>query len=93
MKTLSFSFLIYMSLFISCSQKSSTSYFIEKDIKSNEIQQTKQINAMIQANVILHLRSLDENGTIRYAQKNDWTSGFYTGILWHTYDLTIYSFV
>jgi hypothetical protein len=33
-------------------------------------------------------RSLNSDGTIKYVSKNDWTSGFYPGILWLMYELT-----
>jgi len=33
-------------------------------------------------------RSLDRSGAIRYVGKEDWTSGFYPGVLWLMYELT-----
>ncbi|GAF03323.1 glycoside hydrolase family 88 protein [Saccharicrinis fermentans] len=33
-------------------------------------------------------RSINPDGKIRYVQARDWTSGFYPGMLWLTYDLT-----
>lgn len=33
-------------------------------------------------------RSVDHSGTIRYVGREDWTSGFYPGILWLMYELT-----
>ncbi|MFY0715274.1 glycoside hydrolase family 88 protein [Seonamhaeicola sp. NFXS20] len=33
-------------------------------------------------------RSLESNGDIRLVGKRDWTSGFYPGVLWFTYELT-----
>jgi unsaturated chondroitin disaccharide hydrolase len=33
-------------------------------------------------------RSLDRTGAVRYVGREDWTSGFYPGILWLMYELT-----
>lgn len=33
-------------------------------------------------------RSVNPNGTVRLADKNDWTTGFFPGSLWYGYELT-----
>lgn len=88
MKILSASSLVCISLLFSCSQTPAPSNFITDNIKSNELQQTNQIKNIERSGLLLHPRSLDENGAIRYAKKDEWTSGFYSGILWYTYDLS-----
>lgn len=91
MKHLSF----IIVLFLLCSCKS--------EIDNSVADLVKQISTQLKTSPVLKdgfkmtsrknfPRSLDSIGGLELVSKEDWTSGFYPGVLWYTYDLTNDSF-
>ena len=70
------------------SPKNSKVDFIEDNIANNVAQQTIQTDIIEKSGKILNPRTIDEKGNIVYVPIDDWTSGFYPGNIWYTYELT-----
>lgn len=70
------------------SPKNSKADFIEDNIANNVAQQTIQTDIIEKSGKILNPRTIDEKGNIVYVPIDDWTSGFYPGNIWYTYELT-----
>ena len=75
-------------LWVACSgpQKKKTEW-LEENVRFAEFQEKRQVAEIEKSGKILNPRTV-ENGTVKYVNKEDWTSGFYPGTMWYMYDLT-----
>jgi rhamnogalacturonyl hydrolase YesR len=51
-------------------------------------QQSLQTDIIEDSDKFLNPRTIDKKGNILYVPKHDWTSGFFAGSMWYTYELT-----
>ncbi|MGC4233995.1 MAG: glycoside hydrolase family 88 protein [Niabella sp.] len=80
---------IVTALFILCagwlSQKKTTDTFIEKNFRLAKVQLNNMLQAVSDTSGKFPSSSA-KDGTVKYARKYDWTSGFFPGILWYAYE-------
>ncbi|MEG1587243.1 MAG: glycoside hydrolase family 88 protein [Bacteroidales bacterium] len=83
--------LLTLSLFaLSCQQKKTD---IPADIYTANVadivaQHTLQTDLIEKSGTVLNPRSILKNGEIEYIPIDDWTSGFFPGSIWYTYEMT-----
>lgn len=62
--------------------------FIEDNIDNAVKQMTLQTDIIEKSGKILNPKTLDKDGNIFYIPIDEWTSGFFPGNVWYTYELT-----
>ncbi|MCL3782616.1 glucuronyl hydrolase [Prolixibacteraceae bacterium JC049] len=60
----------------------------KKVVKNAAHQVSQQLAAIKKQGKVLNPRTINEDGSTRYIKPHDWTSGFYSGLLWYMYELT-----
>lgn len=68
-------------------QQGDESNFINENIEFAAAQQKLQVEKIEASGRVLNPRTVDD-GKIRYVRHEDWTSGFFPGSMWQTYELT-----
>ena len=68
-------------------QKGEESNFINENIEFATAQQKLQVEKIEASGKVLNPRTI-KDGKIRYIRREDWTSGFFPGSMWQTYELT-----
>ena len=69
-------------------QKQAESNFIQENIDNAVAQETIQTDIIEKSGKILNPRTIDKDGNIVYVPIDDWCSGFFSGNIWHMYELT-----
>lgn len=73
----------------SCGNSTSSKDTMLEDNIDNAVKQiTLQTDVIEKSGKILNPKTLDKDGNIVYIPIDDWTSGFFPGSVWLTYDLT-----
>jgi rhamnogalacturonyl hydrolase YesR len=73
----------------SCGNSTSSKDTMLEDNINNAVKQiTLQTDVIEKSGKILNPKTLDKDGNIVYIPIDDWTSGFFPGSVWLTYDLT-----
>lgn len=86
-------FILLIVIFVSCDSLYTTKLSSQEKVVVNEIsnQLSRFLNDDIQANKNSQLiipKTLNENGHVVYVGIDDWSSGFYPGMLWLMYEIT-----
>ncbi len=68
-------------------QQGEETNFINENIEFATAQQKLQVEKIEASGKILNPRTI-KDGKIRYIRREDWTSGFFPGSMWQTYELT-----
>lgn len=68
-------------------QQGEESNFINENIEFAAAQQKIQVEKIEATGKVMNPRTVDD-GKIRYVRREDWTSGFFPGSMWQTYELT-----
>ncbi len=87
MKTLSGAFVILL-LAAGCAGNKSDTAFIRDNVRHAVAHHTRQTDLIEASGTILNPRTIEADGSIVYIPIEDWTSGFFPGSMWLTYDLT-----
>ena len=81
-------FLLLLVFLSGCDRKQPSNNFIEDNIANAVEQQTLQTDIIENSGKILNPKTLDTAGNIVYIPIDDWTSGFFPGSIWYTYQLS-----
>lgn len=71
-----------------CKCKPATVNFIDDNIANAVAQHTIQTDIIEQSGKVLNPRTTLADGSVQYVDIEDWTSGFFPGNIWFTYELT-----
>ncbi|MDR1707556.1 MAG: glycoside hydrolase family 88 protein [Prevotella sp.] len=88
MKKIFLSALAISLLSVSCKKAPEGNSFIADNIANAVAQHTLQTDIIEKSGKILNPKTIDKNGNIVYIPIDDWTSGFFPGSIWLTYELT-----
>lgn len=88
MKKIFLSALAISLLSVSCKKAPEGNLFITNNIANAVAQHTLQTDIIEKSGKILNPKTIDKNGNIVYIPIDDWTSGFFPGSIWLTYELT-----
>lgn len=88
MKKIFLSALAIPLLSVSCKKAPEGNSFIADNIANAVAQHTLQTDIIEKSGKILNPKTTDKNGNIVYIPIDDWTSGFFPGSIWLTYELT-----
>jgi len=88
MKKIFLSVLTISLLSVSCKKAQQENTFIADNIANAVAQHILQTDIIEKSGEILNPKTLDKDGNIVYIPIDDWTSGFFSGSIWLTYDLT-----
>ncbi len=88
MKKIFLSALAISLLSVSCKKAPEGNSFIADNIANTVAQHTLQTDIIEKSGKILNPKTIDKNGNIVYIPIDDWTSGFFPGSIWLTYELT-----
>lgn len=69
----------------SCTQKIALDKLIEEQM-ALAIEQYSRMAESIKEEKLLLPRTIDAEGKVKMVKSNDWTSGFYPGVLWYLYE-------
>lgn len=69
-------------------QKGGEEDLLSQDLKTIVAQHTAQTDLIEQSGQLLNPRNINSEGKITYVPIDDWTSGFFPGNMWFTYELT-----
>ncbi len=76
-------------LFVSCKDaKDKKDCFIADNVENAVRQHSLQTDIIEKSGRILNPKTIDKNGNIVYIPIDDWTSGFFPGSIWLTYELS-----
>ena len=85
---ITFAAIVFSFAAVACQQpKDKQADFVTENIEFAAAQQKLQVETIEQSGKILNPRTVN-NGKIRYINREDWTSGFFSGSMWLTYELT-----
>ena len=85
---ITFAAIVFGFAAVACQQpKNKQANFVTENIQFAAAQQKLQVETIEQSGKILNPRTVN-NGKIRYINREDWTSGFFPGSMWLTYELT-----
>ena len=73
---------------MSCSNNKHCSNLIDENITYMVAHHKNQTAIIESTGKILNPRTIDKAGNIEYVPIDDWTSGFFPGSMWYTYELT-----
>lgn len=88
MKKIFLSALTISLLSVSCKKAPEGNSFITDNIANAVAQHTLQTDIIEKSGEILNPKTIDKDGNIVYIPIDDWTSGFFPGSIWLTYELT-----
>jgi rhamnogalacturonyl hydrolase YesR len=88
MKKIFLSILTISLLSVSCKKAPEGNSFITDNIANAVAQHTLQTDIIEKSGKILNPKTIDKDGNIVYIPIDDWTSGFFPGSIWLTYELT-----
>lgn len=88
MKKIFLSILTISLLSVSCKKMPEGNTFIADNIANAAAQQTLQTGIIEKSGEILNPKTIGMNGKTVYIPIDDWTSGFFPGSIWLTYNLT-----
>jgi len=80
---------VCLVLLSACTSSSkSDDEFIQENIRFAAEQTEYMLSHACTADTVLNPRTLNDDGSVRYVNPYDWTSGFFAGTLWELYELT-----
>lgn len=88
MKKIFLTALIASAIFSSCKEAKKENTFIEDNIANAVAQHTIQTDIIEKSGQILNPKTVNKDGEIVYIPIEEWTSGFFPGNIWLTYELT-----
>jgi len=81
--------LLFVAVLLSaCSQKAKKLSVIDENLAYASAQIGLQLKSIEEQGKILNPRTINPKGITKYVQMEDWTSGFFPGIMWYMFEMT-----
>ena len=81
--------LLFVAVLLSgCSQKAKKLSVVDENLAYATAQIGLQLKSIEEQGKILNPRTINPKGITKYVQMEDWTSGFFPGIMWYMFEMT-----
>ena len=81
--------LLFVAVLLSaCSQKAKKLSVVDENLAYASAQIGLQLKSIKEQDKILNPRTINPKGITKYVQMEDWTSGFFPGIMWYMFEMT-----
>ncbi len=73
---------------LACEQHNTRNAFVKRNVEFAKKQTGLHLEAIRKTGKVLNARTIKTDGSTKYIGMNDWTSGFFPGIMWYLYEHT-----